>query len=199
MSGLVDISSVGFNSDYVYEPFVAPGEQQELAVALVTNQNYRQDILVQPAIVVFEEGRLKGYSIAGKTLSFSSDPVLTVDTKGNLHMLWREGTGGDQAYYSTTAPEAREELDRFTGSDLTNMVLRGGLEGLATSLLFPLALPWLVPGFLIVGVWKIFRDQETLQMPGLKNHPGPGPRCFPGDQNPIYPNHADLCAFLSLG
>ena len=168
LTGLVDSSSVGFNSDYVYQPSTSLGEREELGVALVTKVAYRQDSLVQPAVAVFKEGRLKGYSIAGKTLSFSSDPILTVDSDGNLHMVWREGTAGDQAFYATTAPDTRAELDRFTGSDLISMVLRGGLEGFATSLLFPLALPWLVPGFLIVGIWKIARDQETVALPVSK-------------------------------
>ena len=164
LTGLVQTASVGFNSDYVYEPFTSIGEREELGVALVTKVDFRQDSLVQPAVAVFGEGRLKGYSLAGKTLSFSSDPVLSVDPEGNLHMVWREGTAGDQVYYATTAPDTRAEIDRFTGGDLVTIFLRGGLEGFATSLLFPLALPWLVPGFLLVGIYKLLRDQETLEL-----------------------------------
>ena len=163
LSGLVAISSVSFSSDYVYEPMTAAGEKSELVVAMVTNQNYRQDVLVQPVVVLFEEGRVKGYSLAGKTLSFSRNPSVVIDPNGNLYMAWREGTAGSKAFFATTSPEAREVLDSFRSEDLVSMMLRGGLEGFAAILLFPLALPWLIPGFAIVLIWRITRDQESLE------------------------------------
>ncbi len=108
------------------------------------------------------EGQVTGYEIAGRTLSISSDPFLLSDIDGNLHLIWREGADGSRVFYATTAPEPRAAIDQVRGEDIVNTMLRGGLEGFATILLFPLALPWLIPGFLVLGVWKIYRDRESL-------------------------------------
>ncbi|MDX1435422.1 MAG: hypothetical protein R3335_01330 [Anaerolineales bacterium] len=149
-------------SDYAYEPNPFKYELPELAVGIATKQVDRLDELVQVATLHFEDGDIKGFNFSGKTPGFSSSPVVAADSTGDLYFSWRDGSSGEQIFLSTTAPEMKSEIDRIEGSDLANTMLQGGIEGLATVLLFPLAIPWIVPGYILIGVWKIFRDYESL-------------------------------------
>lgn len=162
LTQLVRIGAAGATSDFIYEPVTVQGQPEELVVGFSVEQALRQDVHVQIGVAVFSEGQLQGYGLAGKTGGLSGEPVLSTDISGDLFLVWREGALGDGIFYTTTEDEARAVIDRLSFDDLLSTTLSGGVEGLATVLLFPLAIPWLVPGFLLLVVWKIFRDQESL-------------------------------------
>lgn len=154
--------SPGASSDYVAEPAVAASQGNELAAVVALNQAFRQQTAIQMAVVLLEEGEVKGYQMAAKTETFSQDAVLTADNAGHLHLVWREGSRGQRAYYATTAPEARSVIDRLSIDDALNAFLTGGLEATAGILLFPLAALWLIPGGILLGLWRMTRDFETM-------------------------------------
>jgi hypothetical protein len=151
-----------FRSDYVYEPNPLKIELDELAVGVASKQLSRQDEVVQPNTLLFEDGEFKGYSFSGKTPGFSSDPIVAADRDRNLYMSWRDGSDGELIFLATTNPEMAAALDQIEGGDLINTALQGGIEGVATILLFPLAIPWIVPGYVLIGLWKVYRDYESL-------------------------------------
>jgi len=147
---------------YVYEPVTAQAYQPDLAIAVATKQLNRLDLYGQIAIGLLEGGQLKGYTFGTKTLDISGDAALTSDTEGNLHLVWRDGFSGSRIYYATTAPEAREVIDGLDFADLPTLLLTGGLEGITGIMLFPLAFPWMVIGLVILGVWRLIKNEESL-------------------------------------
>jgi hypothetical protein len=150
-------------SEFVYQPHTVQGERGVLAVAVSSNQQVRQDRVILVAVAFFEEGWLIGYQMAGKTLHLSHAPTLALDTLGNLHMAWREGAPVEsKVFYATTAPAACAALDRLTAGDIAQVLLRGGLESLASVLLFPVATPWLLSGLLCLGTWVVLRERTSL-------------------------------------
>jgi hypothetical protein len=150
-------------SDFVHQPAVTDGQDAELAAAMTVKQQYRQDVHIQIALCLFENGKFKGYEMASKTKAFSSEPLLAADKTGNLHLVWRQGAMGRDLYYATTAPQARAELNRLNSNDILNAVLTGGMESFVGLLFFPwIGLGWLLPGLVVVGIWKIVRDDDSL-------------------------------------
>jgi hypothetical protein len=153
------------STEFVYRPVTPLTYQPELTLAVATQQEYRLDVYDQIAIGFLADGRLKGYSFCTKTLDISGDVVLSADSQGNLHVVWRDGFNGSQVFYATTAPGARENIDKLEFSDISTVVLTGGLESLTSIMLFPLALPWMLLGLVILVVWRLVRNDETLANP----------------------------------
>jgi hypothetical protein len=155
--------SSNLGTDFVYQPAVVNGQRSELAVAVAMRQDYRQDNHVQIAVLLFEEGQFKGYEVASKTQALSSDPVLVADEANALHLIWRQGAMGRDIYYATTAPAARDELDRLTGGDVANALFTGGMESFAGILFFPwIGFGWLLPGVLVLGIHKAIKDYDSV-------------------------------------
>jgi hypothetical protein len=146
-------------SEYVYQPHPVQGQQAGLAIAVSSNQQLRQERVIQIAIALFEAGQFKGYQMAAKTETLSREPVLAVDDAGSLHLAWREGGAGDRIFYATTAPDTRSVLDRMSVGDVVQVLLRGGVESAATMMFLPAALPWLVPGLVLLIVWMALKGQ----------------------------------------
>ena len=164
LGGLIPPPERLYSSDFVYQPFATYTEHPELAAALVANQQVRRDSFDQPVIAIFSEGQYKGYLNAGKTTSLSSAPIMVTGADGDLYMLWREGSAGQYSYFATTNLAVRALLDQVTVLDVANAALLGGLEGVTTMLCFPIAgIGWLMPGLILLGVWKLAREQEDLQ------------------------------------
>jgi hypothetical protein len=104
--------------------------------------------------------------MASKTDEISDDPVLYVDEPLNLHLAWRVGAGGRKIYYATTTATAIAALDRLSSGDFINAILAGSMEGLVGMALLPVVgFGWMLPGLLIMGIYKLIRDQETIKDP----------------------------------
>jgi hypothetical protein len=153
-------------TDFVREPGLTDSRGDELAVALVLNQDLRLDTMAQIGMAIFKDGQFDGYQMAGKTDSFSQEPVLATDDEGNLHIAWREGGHGSLAYYAVTTAEGRAELDRLQANDVANVALSGGIEVIAGMLFFPLACIWLVHGLFLIGLWHLWRGDSDLNNKG---------------------------------
>lgn len=159
---LVPASYVSMTSSFIYAPVAVLHPNEEMVIALATQQQYRLDANVQIAVAVMEDGVYKGYAIATKTQAISSNPVLDADGAGNLHLIWRDGFTKKKVYYTTTDVVTRTELDRPMLRDVTTLILAGGMESLSGILLFPLAFPWLFPGLVLVVIWRLYKNDEDL-------------------------------------
>jgi hypothetical protein len=161
------VTSPALSSDYILEPDPDSGHGNELAVAVAAKQFFRLDEIVQMAVVLFKDGEFNGYQMAAKTSAFSMDGNLQSDSAGNLYLAWREGTGR-QLYFATTEPAMRSELNQLGRADLFQALAGGGLEAFTGALFFPFSLIWFVPGGLLLGIWKLRRDDETIDDAGSR-------------------------------
>lgn len=154
----VDVSAI---SNFLLGPSVMIGDAEELAVAVSATQDRRLDQQLEIAVLTFSEGRYQGYSIASKTHGISEDAVLGVDPGGDLHLAWREGSGGEAVYYTTTKSEAVQNLDKLETNDMFQLGLTIGLEGFTSIAFFPfIGLWWVLPGFALVGGWQLLRGND---------------------------------------
>ena len=154
------------STDFILHPSAMIGAGPELAFALAANQDMRLDAHLQIVTVLFSEGRYQGYSFASKTENISDDPVLALDDAGNLYIAWRESAGGRKVYYATTEPAAMASLDRLDAGDFANALLEGGMESLVSIAFMPfIGFGWILPGFIVIGIWKLYKHQESVSEP----------------------------------
>ena len=170
--GLEEIAEPGFvsyTSDYVYQPFPMQLESEELAVAVTYLQQHRLDFYHQIAVVLFEKGKFSGYSVSSKTINFSNKPTLAVNAAGDLFVAWSEGASGSKIYYSSTADPVEEELGRLDSGDWLSLVLQGSMEALTGMMFSPsVGLGIIFPGLVVVGIYKLFQDYETIEQRSSK-------------------------------
>jgi hypothetical protein len=153
-----DWQSIASVSNYMMSPSASNGQTDELAIAMTTTQMAGFDERMQIATAVFKDGQYQGYSIASRTRRLSDDPVIVTDEAGNLHLLWREGAGGKELYYATTAPIMREAIDRFGPGDILSIGLEAGLDSFTGMFFLPVyGFWWILVGFPVVLVWSRFK------------------------------------------
>jgi hypothetical protein len=155
------VTSPALSSNYIVEPDIASGQENELAVAISSKQLFRLDELVQIAVLLFRDGEYTGYQMAGKTEAFSMDGTLQSDEAGQLYLAWREGTGR-QLYFASTEPGLRDALNQLGQADMFQVIVGGGLEAVTGVLFFPLSMIWFIPGGLLLVIYKLRKDDETV-------------------------------------
>ena len=165
MTLLAAASPIPYSSDFAHQPAVDQGQAGEVAVVLAMTQQLRQKSVMQVATAVFKDGAFLGFNMTGKTDAFSQEPFVASDTAGNLHVAWREGGHGQMIFYATTAPDARDAINGLDFGDISNLVFTGGIEAAVGMMMFPLAFIWVLPGLLIMGIWHMRRDEDTLSDP----------------------------------
>lgn len=156
----VDI--VGAVSLFVMNPTVMSGTGAELAVAVVSKQEYHTDFQTQIAVAFFKDRVYRGYTLATRTERLSDHPALVMAENGDLHVAWREGSSGSEVFYATTAPKAREWLDRLTVDDAIQAIPRALTDMAVGLLLTPLiGIWWILPGTLGLGLWRLLRPDGS--------------------------------------
>lgn len=153
---------ISMGGNYTIQPDAAIGRGQEVAVVVSAEQDIRLNNFVQMAVAIFKDGEFVGYEVAAKTEGLSQEGTLATDGDGNLHLIWREGAGGRRLYYATTSPALRESLDALTSEDWLTAVFAGVFEGATGLAFFPLAMLWLLPGGLILGIRQLRVEDETV-------------------------------------
>jgi hypothetical protein len=154
--------SVSMGSSYTIQPSMAVGRGDEIALSVATQQQIRLNDFVQMAVVIFKDGRFAGYEMAARTEGVSQEGSLVADMSGNLHLIWHEGAGGSRVYYATTNPTLKASLDSLTGEDWITAAFSGFFEGVTGIAFFPLAILWLLPGGLILGIRQLRVEDETV-------------------------------------
>lgn len=160
---LVPAEYVNYASPFIYEPVLVQNPTGEMALALAMQQDYRLDVFIQIAVAFLQDGVYEGYALATRTQAISGDPVLAADGAGNLHLLWRDGFSQARVFYTTTDPASRAVFDRPMLRDVASLILAGGMESLAGVLLFPLAFPWIFAGLVLVVIWRMARNDESIE------------------------------------
>jgi len=161
---------LGPYSGYVLMAAPLPYQGPSLPVAFAVKEQFRRRAEVEPVLALFEGGGLWGHQQAARTGSLSLFPTLEMDAAGNLHLAWVDFKqfGQYQVFYATTAPEARQAIDRVTLRDAALAVADfawGMLSGLS---LIPLTVILLVPSLLWVGLTYIFGSGDDLAERGVQ-------------------------------
>jgi len=154
------------STDFIMRPEAMTGVNSELAVAVSAQQQFRMNAQMQIVVLLFHNGKYRGYALASKTGQISDNPVLSVDNSGSLYLVWQEGARSQDIYYVTTEPEAVAALDGLSMGDFVYAVLEGGMESLVSLAFMPfLGFGWLLPGLIVIGIWKLFKDEENVSQP----------------------------------
>jgi hypothetical protein len=136
---------------------------KDFVVALAAQQLMRLDQHLQIAVAVFREGEFVGYSYGSKTEGISDNPVIYSDDAGDIYLAWREGYGGRNVYFAATAAPVMATLDRLGAGDYIGAILQGSIEGFVSIALTPvIGFGWMLPGLIILGLWKLVRENESL-------------------------------------
>ena len=153
-------------SDFIMRPYAVKEVGSEMVAALVARQNLRMNNQLQIAAIVLDEGEYQGYAFASKTQQISDDPVVSLDSSGNIFLVWRDGIARQNVYYATTDKTSISSIDQLNSTDIVNALLEGGTESLIGIAFMPfIGLGWMLPGLVIMGIWKMFKDQETVDEP----------------------------------
>jgi hypothetical protein len=123
---------------------------------------------MQLALVVLCGGQPIGYQLVGDTPSASVLSTLVADADANLHLAWIDTAGFREydAYYATTAPEAKRWLDRTT---LQDVVLDAAslAWGIASGVGFiPIVAIWNLAPAMWVVLFYVLSRREYLDEPG---------------------------------
>jgi hypothetical protein len=156
-----------FNGAILY--FVTPRVQLgELPVALSMNVLRGFNPVSKIALVLFADGRPKGYAIAGQTDQGASFPSLAADPSGDLFVTWFDqgatGTRNATVYFAATTAEAKAHLDPWTPQDVV-LSLVNSVWGMTSGLgVIPLALAWGIPGLAFATIVQIIRVDGEMSL-----------------------------------
>jgi hypothetical protein len=163
---LAPLSPGVYSTDFVNVPDTVQRQETELPVTLSLKIESASKAFIQLAMVVFSGGEPVGYQLINNTPNASVLSSITADADADLHLTWLDvgGFGRYKVYYATTAPQAREWLDRTTPGD----VARGGagltfgiLSGLGLAFL---GLTWNVLPLLSIILFYIIGREEHLDL-----------------------------------
>jgi hypothetical protein len=155
-----------YGTDFVNVPTTVRRQDTELPVAVSLMLESASKSFMQLAMVVLSNGEPVGYQLINNTSNASVLSTIVTDADANLHLTWLDVAGFRRykVYYATTAPQAREWLDRTTPGDIA----RGGADlafGIVSGLgLAFLGLTWNVLPLLTIILFYIIGRQEHLDL-----------------------------------
>jgi hypothetical protein len=144
----------GARANFYLSPAALSGEAGEAAWGLSMYARTRWGEQIQPVLLVFDEGQVKGYQLTAWTIHNSMRPAVAADAEGNLYLAWLETLRkeGTFVYLASTAPGLRDAWDRPTGNDWLVELERFGTRLISAAGLTPVIVPWVVPSV----VWMFF-------------------------------------------
>jgi hypothetical protein len=148
-------------SERVTSPFALSGHAEAIVSCGMTMM---RGVSLEHQIVnlIFDDGELLGYQVAGNTTHWSRLSSLVADAQGNLHLSWVDGLepGPSAVYYATTAQTVRERVDRLTRDDLVSAALNTAFSTVAGASAVPLAVFWVLPPIIWALVVGCFTGQQ---------------------------------------
>jgi hypothetical protein len=167
---LAPLSPDVFSTDFINAPAVVQRQEDELPIAVSLIIESASKEFMQLAMMVFEDGEPVGYQLANETSNASVLPTLVADFDANLHLAWLDTAGFRtyKVYYATTAPEAKEWLDRVTVEDVGRDAADLAWGILSAIGFLPLTLMWNAPAVVWLVLFYVFVRQEYLDELGAK-------------------------------
>ncbi|GAB4408682.1 MAG: hypothetical protein Kow00123_21820 [Anaerolineales bacterium] len=157
-------------SDHVYMPYAVPGQRDEAALFVASSMALpRRTGKVQIAFALLDDGRVKGYEVAVRTLSGSLRPAAAVDDEGAFHVacLGVGGFGTYEVLYASTSLAVRAVLNRMTGADVMALLLGKTWSAASALSFFPMLVIWLfLPFAWLVGFYLARPDADLTTRTG---------------------------------
>lgn len=157
-------------SDYVYMQSAVPGQRDEAGLLLTANMALpRRAGKIQIAFAVLDDGRVKGYEVAVRTLSGSLRPAAVADDQGALHLacLGVGGFGTYEVLYASTSPAVRAIVNRLTAQDALALLLGRTWTAASALSFFPMLVIWLfLPFAWLVGFYLARPDADLTTRAG---------------------------------
>jgi len=161
-SELARLPSQIYSTDFINAPSAVqkPGGEALVSLSLIVESASKS--FMQLAMVPLSEGEPLGYQIINNTSGASIRSTLTADADAHLHLAWIDVAGFQKydVYYATTAPEAKNWLDRTTPRDIARggaSIVWGILSGLGIAFL---ALMWnVLPVFWMIVFYLVSREE----------------------------------------
>jgi hypothetical protein len=160
----------GASADFYLSPAALTGKAAEAVWGLSMYARTQWGQQIQPALLVFDEGRLKGYQLAAWTAQQSWQPAVAADAQGNLYLAWLEMLGrqkGTFVYLASTAPVLRAAWDRPTTNDW-----RIELERISTRLVAAVGLALALVIWVVLPIVWIFFALFVLRTTSLVESKG---------------------------
>jgi hypothetical protein len=161
----------GGGNTYIARLAVDPALSPELAMAFHTKLEYlRRQEQGQVSTIFLQDGIPNGYQQISFTPASSDYPAVLSDKAGQLYLTWMEGSAlsGYDVYFSSTAPDIRGALSGLTWGEFGPLAAETLFGLLTGAVLVPLALLWILPAMVILGLTSVIRrDDESFSSPGV--------------------------------
>jgi hypothetical protein len=161
----------GGGNTYIARLAVDPALSPELAMAFHTKLEYlRRQEQGQVSTIFLQDGIPNGYQQISFTPASSDYPAVLSDKAGQLYITWMEGSAlsGYDVYFSSTAPDIRGALSGLTWGEFGPLAAETLFGLLTGAVLVPLALLWILPAMVILGLTSVIRrDDESFSSPGV--------------------------------
>jgi hypothetical protein len=132
-------------SERMTSPSALSGHQEALVTCGMTirrGASYEHQIVN----LIFGDGGLQGYQVAGNTTHWSRLPNVVADDDGDLYLSWVDGLepGPSDVFFATTVQRVRERVDNLTGNDLLSAALNTAFSAVTGVATIPLVISWTV-------------------------------------------------------
>lgn len=139
-------------SNFTYLPSSPVTLEGQIVLAVSTPAELRYKVRQDIAMLLFDDGQVRGYQSVTATSSSSLSPNLAGDADGNLYMAWLERSIGNEIFFATTNPQAADLLNQYDMSEVTVTVLGIIVEAVTGLLLLPFMLLALGIAFIAVFI-----------------------------------------------
>ncbi len=154
-------------SNFTYLPSSPVTLEGQIVLAVSTPAELRYKVRQDIAMLLFDDGQVRGYQSVTATSSSSLSPNLAGDANGNLYIAWLERSIGNEIFFATTNPEASDLLNQYDWSEVTVTIL--GIIAEALTGLFMLPFMLLAFGLAFIAVFVTSRFASLLRLERLKD------------------------------
>jgi hypothetical protein len=154
-------------SNFTYLPSSPVTLEGQIVLAVSTPAELRYKVRQDIAMLLFDDGQIRGYQSVTATSSSSLSPNLAGDADGYLYITWLERSIGNEIFFATTNPQASELLNQYDWSEVTVSILGIIAEAITGLLLLPFML--LAFGLAFIAVFVTSRVASLLRLERLKD------------------------------
>jgi hypothetical protein len=154
-------------SNYTYLPSNPISLDGQIVLAVSTPAELRYKVRQDIAMLLVENGQVRGYQPVTATSSSSLSPNLAGDADGNLYIAWLERSISNEIFFATTNPQASDFLNQYDWSEVIVTILGIIVEAVTGLLLLPFML--LAIGLAFIAVFLTSRIASLIRLERIKD------------------------------
>ena len=154
-------------SNFTYLPSSPVTLEDQTVIVVSTPAQLRYKVRQDIAMLVIENGQVRGYQPVTATSNSSLSPNLAGNADGNLYMAWLERSIGNEIFFATTNPQASDLLNQYHISEVTITILGIIVEAVTGLLLLPFML--LAIGIAYIAVFVTSWIANLIRLDRLKD------------------------------